>query len=136
MNIFLAQISDQGLYNFRMDDDKGSLILDNAVTNARYLLLRRRDKETASELFKIVSKGPKVYSKEKLELLGYPSPKNDYYLIIEIEKLNPDDFGNSEWDFKQLAQYKKLKETCKDVYKLSGIPFTVTMTELMRTNVK
>jgi len=68
--------------------------------------------------------------------MGYPSPKNDYYLIIEIEKLNPDDFGNSEWDFKQLAQYKKLKETCKDVYKLSGIPFTVTMTELMRTNVK
>lgn len=131
-----AWYMEKGLYNFRIDDDKGSLILDNAVTNARYLLLRRRDKETASELFKIVSKGPKVYSKEKLEHLGYPSPKNDYYLIIEIEKLNPDDFGNSEWDFKQLYQYKKIKETCKDVYKLPGIPFTVTMTELMRTNVK
>ena len=65
-----AWYMEKGLYNFRMDDDKGSLILDNAVTNARYLLLRRRDKETASELFKIVSKGPKVYSKEKLEHMG------------------------------------------------------------------
>jgi predicted component of viral defense system (DUF524 family) len=125
-----------GLYNFRMDDDKGSLILDIEVTNARYLLLRKSGEDTASELFKIISTGPKVYSKQKLDKMGYPFPQNDYYLVIEIEKLNNADFGDSHWDFKQLKKYIKLKETCKEVYKLPGIPFTVSMTELMATKIK
>ncbi len=127
---------EKGLYNFRMDDEEGSLILDNEVVNAKYLLLRRSSKDTASEIFKILSKGPKVYSKEAIKSKGYPDPKHENYLVIEIEKHLSEDLGDSFWDFKQLIQYQKLKDKIRDPYKLAGIPFTASITELMKTKIK
>lgn len=125
-----------GKYNFRAEDEKGSLELTNEVTNASYLLLRREGSIFANEIFRITSKGPKVYSKLKLEKMHYPDPGHELYLVIDIEPVNPAEFGNSIWDYSQLARYKEIKNKEKDPHKLPGIPFTVTLTELMRTKVK
>jgi len=51
----------EGKYNFRMDDDKRSLALENEVVNAKYLLLRDSGKDSANRILKIKSKGPRVY---------------------------------------------------------------------------
>ncbi|WP_255069552.1 DUF2357 domain-containing protein [Lacihabitans sp. LS3-19] len=123
-----------GLYNFRMDDDKGSLSLENEVVNAKYLLLRESGKETAKKIFKIKSKGPKVY--KGTSLVGYKtSHLKDYYLVIEIEKEESSDFNGASFNFKDLEKYKEIKSN-NNPRKAAGIPFAVSLKELMKEKTK
>jgi len=124
----------EGKYNFRMDDDKGSLSLENNVVNSKYLLLRESGKDTANRIFKIKSKGPKVY--KGTNLVGYKtSDLKDYYLVIEIEKEESEDFNGANFNFKELEKYKEIKSKNNHVT-AAGIPFAVTLTELMKVKVK
>ncbi|PKP51521.1 MAG: hypothetical protein CVT95_00690 [Bacteroidetes bacterium HGW-Bacteroidetes-12] len=124
----------EGKYNFRMDDDKGSLSLENNVVNAKYLLLRESGKDTANRVFKIKSKGPKVY--KGTSLIGYKtSDLKDYYLVIEIENEESNDFNGASFNFKDLEKYKEIKSKNNHVT-AAGIPFAVTLTELMKEKVK
>lgn len=54
---------------------------------------------------------------------GYVDPKSDHYLIIEIEKIDLNAFGNARLDFKALSNYRKGRD--------SAVPFTTSLTELM-----
>ena len=124
----------EGKYNFRMDDDKGSLSLENNVVNAKYLLLRESGKETADRMFRIKSKGPKVYKGSSL--LGYTTNNlKDYYLVIEIEKSESADFNGASFNFKDLEKYNEIKAKNNHV-SAAGIPFAVSLTELMKQKVK
>jgi hypothetical protein len=124
----------EGKYNFRMDDDKGSLSLENNVVNAKYLLLRESGKDTANRVFKIKSKGPKVY--KGTSLVGYKTNDlKDYYLVIEIEKDESNDFNGASFNFKELEKYKEIKSKNNHVT-AAGIPFAVTLTELMKEKIK
>ena len=67
---------ENGKFIFRMDESKGSLELNNEVVNAKYLLIRKNGKDEASDLFKIVSKGPKVFSNIQLNKHLQKPPKN------------------------------------------------------------
>jgi predicted component of viral defense system (DUF524 family) len=126
----------EGKYNFRMDDDKGSLSLETNVVNAKYLLLRESGKETANKIFKIVSKGPKVYKGAILVENGYKTNNlKDYYLVIEIEKEESKDFKGVGFNFKELEKYKEIKSKNNHVT-AAGIPFAVTLTELMKEKIK
>jgi len=86
-------------------------------------LLHTHNDETSSELWRIVSKGPKVYSKENLIKKGYDSPSQDYYLVIDLEKVSDSDFINTNWNFKQLPNY--------NVRHAAANPYTSTLRELM-----
>lgn len=121
-----------------MDESKGSLELSNEVVNAKYLLLRKNGENEASDLFKIKSKGPKVFSNIQLDKLNYPPSKNpkDYYLSIEIEVVNNREFENVSWKFKELEKYKSLIESEANPYSKVGLPFTVSLTELMKVAIK
>lgn len=124
---------ENGLYNFRMNDEHGSLVFDKSVVSAKYLLLRYDGK--ANEVYRIISKGVKVFSKEKLIKMKYPQANRNEYIIIEIEKVNTKELGDFEWNYKELNGYKKAKEKHKFIRKHAGIPFTTTLTELMKTKV-
>lgn len=121
-------------YIFRMDEEMGSLELSNEVVNAKYLLLRRRGEETASDLYEIKSSGPKVYSNIFLDKLKYPKSKTpkEYYLAIEIEKVTVPEFKDVSWNFKELDEYKTVLKTIKNSYSQVGMPFTVSMSSLLR----
>ncbi len=124
----------EGKYNFRMDDDKGSLSLENNVVNAKYLLLRESGKDTANRVFKIKRKGPKVY--KGTSLIGYKTGDlKDYYLVIEIEKEECNDFKGASFNFKELEKFKEIKAKNNHVT-AAGIPFAVTLTEVMKVKVK
>ena len=125
-------------YIFRMDEETGSLELNNEVVNAKYLLLRRSGENTASDLYEIKSSGPKVFSNNHLDKLKYPTSKKpkDYYLAIEIQKVTAPEFENISWDFKELEEYKKIQEIIKNPYSKVGMPFTVSLTKLMNKKVK
>jgi hypothetical protein len=116
-------IKSNKLYNFRIGSGNGSLILDKETVSSKYLLLHTAGDSAAYEIWKIVSKGPKVYSKQALINKGYDNLSQDNYLVITLEKLNIDDFKNCEWKFKELANYSPRR----------AFPFTSSLTELMKT---
>lgn len=119
------------LYNFRMGSGTGSLILDKETVSSKYLLLHTSGDLDSSDLWKIVSKGPRVYSKEDMERKGYPKPKKemqDNYLIIQIEPVTDYEFKNVSWNFKNLENYS--------TGRASAFPFTTSLTELMKNKIR
>lgn len=112
------------LYNFRMGTGVGSLLFDNATVNSQYLLLHTKNDKSSGDLWRIMSKGPKVLSQKDMIKKGYASPSQDYYLVIEIEPINDPEFKDVNWEFKKLANYSSGRA--------SAVPFTASITELMK----
>ncbi|WP_332032717.1 DUF2357 domain-containing protein [Kaistella sp.] len=117
-----------GLYNFRMGSGSGSLLLDKDTVNAKYLLLHTAGSTDAHELWRIVSRGPKVYSKDDLIKKGYPAPSQENYLVMQIEPVTDQEFKGMRWDFKKLKNYKKGNA--------SAFPFVTSLAELMLNRIK
>lgn len=117
-----------GLYNFRMGSGVGSLILDKETVSSKYLLLHTLGDYASGDLWKIVSKGPRVYSKDNLIKKGYPSPSQDNYLVIQIEPVTDIEFKNVSWNFRNLSNYLSGRA--------SAFPFTTSLTELMKNKIR
>lgn len=115
------------LYNFRMGSGRGSLIFDKETVSSKYLLLHTHKDDLSGNLWRIVSKGPKVWAKETMSKKEYPSPSQDYYLIFELEKVEDPEFESVKWDFKKLLNYESKRS--------SSFPFTASLTELMKMKV-
>jgi predicted component of viral defense system (DUF524 family) len=113
-----------GLYNFRMGSGAGSLVLDKETVSSKYLLLHTSGDTNSGDLWKIVSRGPKVYSKDYVVRKGYPSPSQDHYLIIQIEPATDSEFENVSWNFRELSNYS--------TGRASAFPFTTSLSELMK----
>lgn len=118
-------ISRKRLYNCRADKGAGSLLLEQDVVGASYLLLHTKGDQRTGRIFRIVSKGPKVYSKETLESWKYPSvPSRPYYLIYEISDIADENTLNAyDWNLSQIPGWKSGYA--------SKIPFAVKLTDLM-----
>lgn len=121
-------IQKTGLYNFRMGSGAGSLVLDKETVSSKYLLLHTSGDTDSGDLWKIVSRGPKVFSKEDLIRKGYPTPSQDNYLVIQIELVTDTEFENVSWDFKKLSNYSSGRA--------SAFPFTTSLTELVKNKVR
>lgn len=121
-------ITHSGLYNFRMGSGNGSLILDKETVSSKYLLLHTSGDTDSGDLWKIVSRGPKVFSKDDLIRKRYPSPSQDNYLIIQIEPVTDLEFENVSWNFRNLTNYS--------TGRASAFPFTTNLTELMKNKTR
>lgn len=117
-----------GIYNFRMGSGTGSLVLDQETVSSKYLLLHTSGDTDSCDLWKIVSRGPKVYSKDDLIRKGYPTPSQDNYLVIQIEPITDTEFENVSWDFRKLSNYSSGRA--------SAFPFTTSLTELMKNKLR
>lgn len=115
------------LYNFRMGSGAGSLLLERETVSSKYLLLHTVGDTNSGDLWKIVSKGPRVFSKDDLIRKGYPSPSQDNYLVIQIEPVTDKEFENVSWDFRSLKNYSRGRA--------SAFPFTTSLTELMKNKI-
>jgi hypothetical protein len=105
----------------------GSLILDKETVSAKYLLLHTSGDKISGDLWKILSKGPKIYSKNDLIEMGYPSPTQDNYLILQVEPVTDPEFREINWDFRNLKNFA--------AGRASALPFTANLAELMRNRV-
>lgn len=121
-------ITRTGLYNFRMGSGAGSLILDKETVSSKYLLLHTSGDTNSGDIWRIVSRGPKVFSKDDLIIKGYPSPSQDNYLVIQIEPAKDTEFEKVRWDFRKLTNYSPGRAS---VY-----PFTTSLTELMKSKIR
>ena len=118
----------KGKYNFRIGSGNGSLILDKETVSASFILLHTHGDKSSGDIWKITSKGPKVYSKENLIKKGYTNPQQDFYFVIDIEKVDKTEFNNYEWEFKNLKNYNSGHASAK--------PFTASLTELLSVKKK
>jgi predicted component of viral defense system (DUF524 family) len=101
----LHWVASKRLYNFRTEKQRGSLRLHHSVAGASYLLLHGDGEyQNGGRMFKIVSEGPRVFSKEKLIELGYPGGASQpYYLVYDVAPLNSDDpLAMYDWDLRPI----------------------------------
>ncbi len=111
-----------GLYNFRMDVERGSLRLKPEVSGAQYLLLHSHMGATSPRLLRVAKEGPRVLSQEALKTKGYPGePSRPFYLVYDVAPA--EGFDGYEWD------YRKLPERLKN--RASAEPQTITLDALM-----
>ena len=124
----LDWIIKSGLYNARADSKRGSLRLGPGEAGAKYLLLHSNGETKTSRLLKITETGPQVFSKKTLIDKGYPSePSQDYYLVYKVEEISDVELQNQKWDITKLNKHKQGRG--------SALPFSVTMTDLMKVKV-
>ncbi|MEX2514187.1 MAG: DUF2357 domain-containing protein [Cyclobacteriaceae bacterium] len=119
------------LYNFRMGSISRSLVLDKETVSSKYLLLHTKGDTFSGDFWRIVGKGPKIYSKEDMKRKKYPksvTEMHDYYLVLEIEPVTDPEFENAKWDFRKLTNALSGRA--------SAFPFTASLTELMRNKIK
>ena len=83
----LNWIKEKKLYNFRMDNARGALVLTKESLSSKYLLLHTSEDKSSGELWKIIGEGFRVISQEALKKLNYPSPSQRNYMIVKIEKV-------------------------------------------------
>ena len=121
-------ITGRELYNARADSKRGSLRLGPGEAGAKYLLLHTRGETITNKILKIVETGPRVFSKQTLIEKGYPSePSQLYYLVYKVKLASEEEFQNVKWDISKLDKYKSGRG--------SGLPFAVSLTELMKVKV-
>ena len=125
----LDWIISTGHYNARTDTARGSLRLGPGEAGAKYLLLHTEKATTTGRLFKVLEVGPRVFSKQKLIDMGYPhEPSQSYYLVYRVEQIKDEEFINKSWDITKLHGYK--------TGRASALPFSTTLTELMKVIAK
>jgi predicted component of viral defense system (DUF524 family) len=124
---YLAWVEREGLYNFRTDDRRGSLRLHESVAGASYLYLHGdRQYQGGGRLFRIVSEGPRVFSRETLAEKGYPGGGSQpYYLVYDVSPLNEDDpLAAYDWD---LSKIDGIGDGRKSPVPEKGIPLSEFM---------
>jgi len=121
--VHLKWIDDQKLYNVRTGSTRGSLRLSPKETGAKYLLLHTIGETTTNRLFKLGSKGARIFSKNDMLLKSYTNPSQDFYLVYDIASEIEKEFKNARWNISQLDGYSGARNSAK--------PFAVTLTELM-----
>jgi hypothetical protein len=118
----LKWVLKSGLYNFRMDVERGSLRLKPEVSGAQYLLLHGHKGATSSHLLHVAKEGPRVLSREALKAKDYPGdPSRPFYLVYDVTLAKG--FDDYEWD------YRKLPERLQN--RASAVPQTITLDALM-----
>ncbi|HRP85526.1 MAG TPA: DUF2357 domain-containing protein [Saprospiraceae bacterium] len=124
----LNWIKEKKLYNFRMDNARGALVLTKESLSSKYLLLHTSEDKSSGELWKIIGEGFRVISQEALKKLNYPSPSQRNYMIVKIEKVTDPEFKDVTWDFKNLSNFS--------TGRASAFPFTTSLTELMKNKIR
>lgn len=120
----LEWIKRQKMYNFRMGGENGAVDINENSTKARFLLLYNSENVLTSALFEIT---PGFKVKFKDELQGYPSPKRDFYMVVEnVQKTTVKELCNKVWDVQQLQVFQSQQGT-----KLEGAPFLINLQELI-----
>jgi predicted component of viral defense system (DUF524 family) len=90
----LDWINNKLLYNFRMNNDRGALKLNQETLSAKYLLLHMNGDSSSSRIFKIQKPEYRVTSKKTLSRLHYPKPRQESYLVVKLEQCSDREFEN------------------------------------------
>jgi len=118
----------KGLYNARTGKGRGALKLGTSEAGAKYILLHSENDSLSNKLYQTTESGPRILSSQELKDYGYPTePSQDFYLVYNVEKVHNKEYVNRKWDITRLEGYKGGMG--------SPLPFSVTLTELMKVAI-
>ncbi|WP_405225052.1 DUF2357 domain-containing protein [Dokdonia sp. Asnod1-B02] len=120
-----------GMYNFRMNNDKGGLSFSEKEASAKFLLIRDSKNGIATEIYKLKS-GIEVFTGKMLEELGHPDAKREAYLIVRFENQKLPEFKDTIFNYGQTKEFAKLKIKYKNEQQLAGVPFATSLSSLLR----
>ena len=121
-------IKNKNLYNARAGSRRGSLRLSRGETEARFILLHSDNELVSDKLFEVTEEGPRIFSKDDLLKKEYPGEQDEkYYLVYEVKEQNFQELKNVKWDIRKLPGYKRGHG--------SALPFSVTLSDLMRAKI-
>ena len=125
----LKWILSNGWYNFRTGLGMGSKNLNEQDVNAKYLVLHGHNELVASKIYSLSADGIKIFSKEDLIKLKYPTePKGKAYLMFKIEDVVSNLFNNLKWDLRNIDGFESYRKSAK--------PYTITLKELMKNIIR
>ena len=125
----LKWIISNSLYNARTGIDRGSFRISANEISAKYLLLHTHGSTKTSKIFQLKERGARIFSKEDLIQKKYPSaPTQDFYLSFDIDLEVDATLKEYIWDVSKLKGYSLRRG--------SGLPFSVSLTELMSAVVR
>jgi hypothetical protein len=120
----LRWVLKSGLYNFRMEVDRGSLRLKPEVSAAKYLLVHSYKGATSQDLLRVSKEGPRVLSRDALRTKGYPGdPSKAFYLVYDVSPATG--FEEYEWDYHNLPERLQNRKSAE--------PQTITLDVLLAT---
>lgn len=120
-------IKDKKLYNFRIDERRGSIRLSPLVAGAEFILLHLEGQIVTNKIYRIQKLGPRVFSHEKMNSIPYYEHTDNSYLVYDIDTASIPEFENMSWDVSRITRYKPSHG--------SAFPFAVTLSELMKAKV-
>lgn len=124
----LQWIMKNRLYNFRTGTGSGSLSLGAREVNARYLLLHGPGETVTGIMLKVSNPAPRLFSRQDLLRKKYPAPTDDFYIVYQTDPGVEPELRGHHWDVTRLPGYR--------ANRASGLPFSVSLTELMKVLVK
>lgn len=99
----LQWILNNGIYNLRTGTKNGSVHLKQEITNAKYLLLHKGDKQL---FVKMNGQGPRMMPKEDLEKKPFKhfyTPTLPYYVVFDLNVAETEDeYINVKWNIKKM----------------------------------
>ncbi|MEI8040971.1 MAG: DUF2357 domain-containing protein [Verrucomicrobiota bacterium] len=102
----LDWIRHSGLYNFRAGLRRGSIRMEPAIADARHLLLHGHGNRAWPGLWRIMKRGPRIFTAEELLRNGYPV-RPDMNVIYAVFDVEPDSFyAGWKWDYAKLPGKK------------------------------
>lgn len=117
-------IEQQGVYNIRIDDLSKIPALSRGISDAGYVLLWNTEMRESDLFFEVVSKSPRVLTKQQMLDLGYPNPSQEYYLVFDIQLAEEPQFEGVFWAVEKLKDFNKKHR-----------PFAVSLIELMEVSL-
>ena len=124
----LKWITQKKLYNARTGSTRGSLRLSPQETGAKYILLHTAGETLTSKILKLKDIGPRIFSKQDMIVKSYLNPRQEFYLVYEIDDNVEKEFEKMTWNITQLEKYKKSRA--------SALPFSISLSSLMKSVVK
>lgn len=115
------------LYNFRAGLRRGSLHLTPDIVSSKYLVLHGKNDGKTSKIFKLKSSGPRIFCKDDMKRLNYPTEIGDVYLVFEIERDASLDFDNMRFDVLKLMGYPSKED--------SALPLSTHLDRLLEVKV-
>ncbi|MDF3131235.1 hypothetical protein P0Y35_18670 [Kiritimatiellaeota bacterium B1221] len=116
-----------GLYNFRIPNVQGSLILKPSVENASYIYFHGSENfMNKGQLFEVVSKSPRVFSDDHLFELDFPDTAFElFYLVYKVKSLHKDHpLAQYDWDLPKTISDKEIRAY---TFPKEGIPLNIFM---------
>lgn len=122
---------ENGMYNFRMNEDDGALEFTERELRAKFLIIRESFNGMETKLYQL-KKGIKVFTGSYLESIGHPDAKKPSYLVVEFDTLKPGEFEGLKFNYGDSKDYKELKKKYGDNKNKLARPFTTSLTQLLK----